>query len=79
MFQAFGHAQEQWYPGHDSKHIASELGARVTVVEFNPSGLFAGSYLAVGFDTGVVQVWDTLSRRTLWTGHVHKAKVTSIQ
>ncbi|KAK8850581.1 hypothetical protein IAR55_004500 [Kwoniella newhampshirensis] len=56
--------------------VDSTLSSQAVSVLFNPSGPFAGHYLAVGGSDGLVEVWDVETRGVLRVleGHVKAVK-----
>ncbi|KAL7414747.1 WD40-repeat-containing domain protein, partial [Mrakia frigida] len=45
---------------------------------FNPSGFYAGSFLAVGRADGFVSVWDVETKGVAWVGQGHSKQVESV-
>lgn len=55
------------------------LASQAQCISFNPSGPYAGQYLAAGGSNGLVEVWDAETKGLVRTLDGHVKAVTSVQ
>ena len=65
----------QKYP----ESVDSTLSSQAGCVNFNPSGPYAGQYLAAGGSGGLVEIWDAETKGLVRTLDGHVKAVTSVQ
>lgn len=58
--------------------VDSTLTSSSNVVRFNPTGPFAGHYLASGGSDGVVEIWSLITRGLVRILEGHVKPVTSV-
>jgi COMPASS component SWD1 len=59
--------------------VDATLSSQAGCVAFNPSGPYAGQYLAAGGSGGLVEVWDAETNGLVRVLDGHVKTVTSVQ
>jgi COMPASS component SWD1 len=60
------------------EEIRSTFEDTAQVARFNPSGFYAGAFLAVGRADGYISVWDVETKNVVWVGQGHVKSVETI-
>jgi COMPASS component SWD1 len=59
--------------------VDATLSSQAQCINFNPSGPYAGQYLAAGGSNGLVEVWDAETKGLVRILDGHVKAVTSVQ
>jgi hypothetical protein len=58
--------------------LSHTLDDSASCISFNPTGYFAGSFVAVGRTDGCISIWDVLTHDVVWVETGHAKQVESV-